>query len=474
MRRVVAAIVLVFPFAVAAAPAGARAQLPSGEIISLEALQNQLAAVAEQVRPSVVAIRTDRRVRIESRDGRPAGPDDEAPRGRERAQNAVGTGTIISSNGFILTNEHVIQSANPQDIECILSDGRVFQAQGITSDPRSDLAVIRIDATDLQPARLGDLSNVRQGHFAIVMGNPFGTASDNYGRPAMSFGVVSAIGQDLTPKLDALQNRYYGNLIQTDARINPGNSGGPLLNIHSEVIGVTTAISTRSGSSEGVGYAISIDRRTKDIIDQLRQGQPVEYGHLGVQLARPTPDERRRAGAPGRNGAIIREVQPGTPAAQSDLKPNDLVVGFDGQPVEDVDQLIRLVGSARVGVQVDVTVYRNRQELVIPVVPGRRQQLIQGIHIDLPFAWRGMRLSDPTAEVIQSFNLPDEVQGVVVTHVESDSPAEKAGLKPGNVISQIADEPVKGVRRVREVGPALTGPVKVIVADDPAGERTLP
>jgi len=252
-----------------------RAQPDPGDLAQIELLQETLAAVADEVRPSLVAIRAERRVnRIEQPSGQAASPGGETHRRpREQVIPAVGSGVIIGANGLILSNEHVVHHAEPEAIECILASGERYTVRGITTDPRSDLAVLRIDAKDLRPARLGDAGTVRQGHFAIVMGNPFGSASDGAGRPAMSFGVISGIGRNLTRKLD--RDRYYGNLLQTDARINPGNSGGPLFNIKGEVIGIITAISSRSGGSEGVGYAIPIDERTKAIIAQLARGEKV-------------------------------------------------------------------------------------------------------------------------------------------------------------------------------------------------------
>lgn len=284
----------------------------------------------------------------------------------------IGTGMIVDANGLILTNEHVVHGAKPDQITCVLANGDRYMAQSVQFDLRSDLAIVRIDARNLPVLKLGDARTVRQGHFAIVLGNPFGLAWDSQGKPAMSFGIISALGRPLTRQLDPGGERYYGNLIQTDARINPGNSGGPLLNIRGEVIGVTTAISTRSGSSEGVGYAIPMTEGVRAIVERLKSGQEVEYGFLGVRLDWPTPEARKVSGGPSSGGALITEVESGTPAEQSKLSPGDLVVQFDGAEVEDADQLIRLVGAAQVGVPVDVTYYRGGAKRTVQVVPARR------------------------------------------------------------------------------------------------------
>ncbi len=447
-------------------PVGALAEPDLGDLAQVETLQKTLADVADEVRPSVVAIRADRRVATlldESEEKKL--PDDEVHRRlREHVIPAVGSGVVISPDGLILTNEHVIQNAEPDHIECVLSDGSTYTVQAIASDPRSDLAVIRIDARDLKSARLGDVEAVKQGHFAIVMGNPFGSAFDSHGDPAMSFGIVSALGRELSQQLDPHGDRYYGNLIQTDARINPGNSGGPLLNIRGEVIGINTAISTRSGSSEGVGYAIPISWRTRQIIERLSQGEPVEYGFLGVGLEAPSPRDRTIAGAPSDGGARIKDVFFGTPAAEAELESGDIIVEFNGEPVGDVDHLIRLVGAAQVGVKVDATLYRNKKRLTVGIVPDLRP--VKGVEVS--FVWRGLRLGNITPETRSEFDLSSTAEGVVVLQVQSDSPAAKAGFEPGQVVRKLGDLEVRNIRLLHEVRPQLEGPIKVKVVEGEA------
>ena len=339
-----------------------------GSLEQLEAIQSTLATVADAAAPCVVAIRSERPIE----GGRVRSSDQPSSRGA-RTLPTIGTGMIVDSAGLVLTNEHVIHGAKPDQITCVLANGDRYKAISVQCDLRSDLAVVHIDARNLPSLKLGDARTVRQGHFAIVLGNPFGLAWDSQGKPAMSFGIISALGRPLTRQLDPGGERYYGNLIQTDARINPGNSGGPLLNIRGEVIGVTTAISTRSGSSEGVGYAIPMNEGVRAIVDRLKAGREVEYGFLGVRLDWPTAEARKTSGGPASGGALITEVETGTPAEQSKLSPGDLVVQFDGADVEDAEQLIRLVGAAQVGVPVDVTYYRGGAKRTVRVIPARRQ-----------------------------------------------------------------------------------------------------
>ena len=436
----------------------------AGELASIEKLQDTLAAIAEDVAPSVVAIRASRRVgAIYGLDQESELPDDDLHRSlKNHLIPAVGTGIIIRSDGLVLTNEHVIQNAELENIECVLSDGQTYTVLGITSDPRSDLAVLRISAENLTPAKLGNSDDIRQGHFAIVLGNPFGAALDSNGRPAMSFGIISAMGRELTGQLDPTGDRYYGNLIQTDAKINPGNSGGPLLNIRGEVIGINTAISTRSGGSEGVGYAIPIDSVTSTVITRLQNGEEVPYGFLGVSLEAPSPDDRKLATGIEVGGAKISEVIYGAPAAEADLQVGDIIISLNEQAIDDVDDLIRKVGRAPVGVPIPVIVYRAAEKLDKRVSLGRRP--VRGVAVS--YRWRGMRLANPTHEVRSQYDLPERTQGIVVTHVTPDSQADRAGFEPGQVIRHIGELQISGINTLSEQLKNLRGELTILLSDN--------
>jgi len=443
-------------------------------------LQNTLASIAEEVGASVVAIRVTRTV---NSDEQPSGLFPETGSGEDNEHEgsrpsrsgplkypAVGSGVIVREDGVILTNEHVVLNSEPADITCTLADGGSYVAREVMSDPRRDLAIVRIDAKGLKVARLGDLGTVRQGHFAIVMGNPFGSASEAAGRPAMSFGIVSALGRQITEQLDPMARKYYGNLIQTDAKVNPGNSGGPLLNIKGEVIGITTAIATRSGGSQGVGYAIPISARTKEVIAQLVRGEEVDYGFLGVRTHSATEDEcPRPPGEEVKGGAVVDAVEEGSPAAAAKLMVNDVIIAVGGQTVNDSDELIREIESARVGVPTTLAVYRQGRRMTLDVVPARRS-------IPLPneFSWRGMTLAHADWEVCWTHKLPVDVKGLVVTDVKPGSAAERAGIAPGQVVIQIGDVQMPYVRRLPQITKDLNGPVKVVIAGTPAREIRVP
>ncbi len=456
---------------VALAAARTAAEPDPNDLVRVEQLQAVLAAVAEEVAPAVVAIRSQQPVSLPETDrpGTAPGHDMSNTPGLRRLMPAVGSGMIIDPSGVILTNEHVIHGAIPENITVSLFNGDTYTVQSLTSDPRSDLAVLRIDARDLKAVRLGDAATVRQGHFVIVLGNPFGSASAARGEAAMSFGVVSGLGRQLTPQLDPQDQRYYGNLIQTDARINPGNSGGPLINLRGEVIGINTAISTRSGSSQGVGYAIPIDEHTREIIARLARGEEIEYGYLGVSPDTPTAPDRQRAGCPPGIGAVVRGVTEGSPAAAADLRPGDIIVAFDGRPIGDMDALIRAVGTARAGREVEIGLYRDGQAMHLRVVPSRRQT-IRGVNTDATWIWRGMHLANVTPRLRRQLELPESTAGVVVSQIEPLSPAEKAGVKRGMVLRSLNGLAVDTVRRLRELAESLDGPADLSFAGTPPVE----
>jgi serine protease Do len=311
-----------------------------GPVVNLEAIQKAFEVLAEKIDPTVVTIKAART---------PESPltnhqtDSESRKRRAllRRTYGAGSGVIIRSDGMILTTEHVIHGAD--EIFVHLHDGQEFGASIVQSDVRSDLAILSIPTTGLKAATLGDVNDLRQGHLVFALGNPFGVASE-VGKASMSWGIVSALGRPL-PLLGAADDRYYGNLIETTASINPGNSGGPLFDIHGHVVGIMAAISTRTGRSDGVGFAVPISRRTRQIIAMLMQGEEVEYGLLGAVVQTPDDAQRVKAGGPHSLGALVDAVDVDSPASRIRIRPGDLIIKFDGQDVFGADHLVRMVGS---------------------------------------------------------------------------------------------------------------------------------
>jgi serine protease Do len=394
----------------------------------LEQIQNAFEALGDRFGPSVVAVRSERRLST-VHGGNPFEDvkDEDFYKSKNHLVKAAGSGVIIRANGVILTNEHVIQGA--ESVTIVLHDGREFDAVDMHTDSRSDLAVITIDATGLSPAKLGDLSRVRRGHWAVAMGNPYGFSKD--GHAAMSYGIVSAIGRELR-ELDETQRRYYGNLIQTDAKINPGNSGGPLFNIQGEVIGINTAITTRSGSSDGVGFAVPISSRTRAIIDKLAAGKSIEYGFLGIRIR-----DRERLGNGGKAwGAVVDGLEPESPAVAAKLRSGDVIVEFDGTPIENADHLVRVVGGTAIGQPIPITYSRGSATLTGEVNLARRE-IGPREPSRLLVAWRGMKIGHLDEARRRQFDIDKDVTGLIITHVEENSIAAQAGLEPGQILEEI-------------------------------------
>jgi serine protease Do len=276
------------------------------------------------------------------------------------------------------------------------------------------------------------------------------------GTPIFTEGIISAIGRKLF--LDPTDMRYYGNLIQTTAAINPGNSGGPLVNIYGEVIGINTAISTRTGANEGVGFAVPIEARTRRIIDTLLAGERVEYGFLGVLITRADMDG---SNGPAR-GASIQRVEPGSPAAKGNLEAGDIIIAFDGEDVSDADQLVRLVGATPVGKRVDVRYLRGGKEKATVVTLARRALPTTDA---AQIAWRGMAVAEPSLALREQFALPDDAKGMVIVRVEADSAAGRAGLEPGQVIMKIGKHLTRSLDECADAIRDLEGPATLTLSD---------
>ncbi|MEZ6082692.1 MAG: trypsin-like peptidase domain-containing protein, partial [Phycisphaerae bacterium] len=412
--------------------------------------------IAENVRPSVVSISTRRLF--------------EMRRGGERmVPHSQGSGLVYRSNGYIITNHHVIEGAD--EITVVVSDGsrRNYDAHVVQFDPRSDLAVLKIDAQNLRVAPLSDLSEVRMGQWVFTMGNPFGLANDD-GNTSVSFGTVGTMGRSLTGYIFSENNdRYYGNLIQTDASINPGNSGGPLFDLEGRVVGVNTAMVSGSGVDEGLGFAIPISSRTRRIISELADGRVVRYGFLGVTIADPDQsDVRNRSVLRGR-GALIRDLTgdaSASPAARAGLKVGDVITEFDGQPVLDSDHLIRLVGETPIGRDIDVVYIRNRQQLAAKVqlaervetVLARRSYGVPNEEYEMPkIEWRGAMLVEPTRSFIEAKGISPGDSGIYVLECTSDSKLHRSGLRNGDLIDRVDGKRVQTFRELSQFEAEASG-----------------
>ncbi|MEK6799148.1 MAG: trypsin-like peptidase domain-containing protein [Planctomycetota bacterium] len=354
----------VIGWAVLALAQTARAEEPARySLADLKTLENAFVALAEQVRPVVVAIRTYRVISPKEIDALVKLPVNQ------------GTGFIIGAEGYIATNRHVLEESSL--ITVILFDGSQHEAEIKQADARSDLAVIKIDAKDLPTARLGDSAGLKVNQWAFAVGNPFGTANED-GKAAVTMGVISALGREMTHRIQGNpQIQYYGNLIQTSAPINPGSSGGPLFNLDGEVIGVVTAIETSSGVSEGAGFAIPMDGQARRVLETLRAGHAVRYGFLGIRIADvEAPPSESMVSGPVSRGARLVSVDPSGPAGTAGLVNDDVVIEFNGVRVVGSDHLVRLVGFSEIGSKVEVTYLRKQVKRKTVVTVGDRFELM--------------------------------------------------------------------------------------------------
>ncbi|MCP4247022.1 MAG: PDZ domain-containing protein [bacterium] len=435
-----------------AAPTAGQISRKPIEIHDLRDLEATFTRLAQRVQPSTVAIRTYLH-------GSFTGPDSRRS-GRRRIGwlRSYGTGAILEHDGRILTNAHVIEGAD--EIVVTLPDGRNLEARVVQADHRSDLAVIAVEASNLQTVRLGDLVRVKPGQWCFVAGNPFGLASSD-GQASMTYGIVEALGRDLSQALNAedltlAEARDYSNLIQTSAAINPGNSGGPLFNINGEMIGVVTAIESRSGVNEGTGFAIPISRWKRPIIASLSRGEAVRYGYLGVQIG--PPGGGRRGGG---QGAEIQGLDPPDgPAAQARLAREDIIVEFAGITVQGTNHLIRLVGATPAGQAVKITFLRDGRRRITEVTLAERpvSQVAFGGDAgrqEPPTChWRGAWLAEPSNAILQDAGLSRERSGLVVTHLDPDSETARAGLARQQVVLKL------NRRRVRTIDEFLSAAEK--------------
>lgn len=328
----------------------------------MKALERTFVDLSDSVRPSVVAVRA-----YQVRSGKEADT-------RLKVPISQGSGFIIDADGFIATNMHVIDNA--QVLTVTTADGSIYDASVVQKDPRADLAVLSVNAHNLPAIHWGDASRLRVNQWAFACGNPFGLA--NHGQPSITYGVVSALGRDMTERIAEDSNmHYYGNLIETSAAINPGSSGGPLFNLDGEAIGVVTAIQTSSGVNEGMGFAIPLDANTRALLERLKRGEKVRYGYLGIGVDDvENPSSTRVAEMRRGRGARITKVEPANgPAAKAGLNPDDVVIEFNGTPIESRDHLIRVVGFTPVGTEATVKFLRKRVERKATITVGDRDEV---------------------------------------------------------------------------------------------------
>ncbi len=340
---------------------------------------------------------------------------------RKYKSSALGSGVIVSENGYILTNNHVVKGAD--EIKVILYDKREFKGKIVGTDSRTDLAVVKIDAKDLPVLRFGDSNKLKTGDIVMAVGNPFGL------NQTITMGIVSAVGRSNIGLSD------FEDFIQTDAAINPGNSGGALINSNAELVGINTAIFSTSGGYMGIGFAIPSDM-AKTVMDSIIKHGRVIRGWMGVSIQNLTPELAKSLGIKATEGALVSGVEKGSPADKAGLKRGDLVVGLSGKKVVDSTSLRNMVAASAPGTKLDVKILRDGKEQTLPITLGEFKEKKVIKKTEYNNVLRGITVQEITQSLRDKLNLPDNLTGVVITDVSSDSPAQGL-LQQGDVIQEV-------------------------------------
>ena len=428
------------------------------QVASLEALNQERRALVSGVIPSVVAVKTSKKIDVRRQYGldpfefffrnqqrQSRNPNDEA-----LVQNALGSGVIVTNEGHIITNNHVVDQVD--EIEVQLSDGRTKKARLVGADSQVDLAVLKIDDPGVKPLKLADSDMVQAGDFVLAIGNPFGFEE------TVTDGIISSKGRP--NRTDA-----FGDLLQTDAAINPGNSGGPLINLRGEVIGINTAIISRSGGSQGIGFAIPSNTVRTALESLLKRGRIIR-GYLGILSRALQPGET----GTDTEGVVVDDVVPGSPAAEAQLQKGDVIHKFNGHEVKNFPMLRSLVAQAEPNKKVELEIMRGGKSLNVAtqikeqpvdyqtagVLPRRAQPqnpVEPNDQAETSGPLASIHVQDLTPEMARQLDLPSNVQGVVVTSVDPDSGA--AELQKGDVIEEINQQPVASISDYNKIVASL-------------------
>ena len=353
---------------------------------------------------------------------------------REYKQRSLGSGFIIDKDGHILTNNHVVEKAS--SIRVKLTDGKEYEAKVIGKDPKTDLALIKINAKNSLPvATIGDSDKLEVGDWVLAIGNPFGLER------TVTCGIVSAKGR-------VIGQGPYDDFIQTDASINPGNSGGPLFNLRGEVVGINTAIIS---GGQGIGFAIPINA-AKALLPQLKTKGKVTRGWLGVVIQKVTPELAKNFGIKESEGALVSDVMEDSPAARADIRRGDVIVSYDGRRIKEMDQLPKMVAGTEVGHKVKIGFYREGKYHEVEVVIGelkdeRREAAETSPEVEKNL---GLIVQNINPDIARHLGLKDR-RGVIVTDIQPGSPAEDADLRPGDIIREINKKPIRNIDDFKEV-----------------------
>lgn len=405
------------------------------------------ADLVSRVAPAVVTIRSERRVRAPQQH-----PFFDDPffreffgdrfggmQPREQIERGLGSGVIVTQDGYLLTNHHVIDGA--EEIKVELTNNRVYDAKVVGTDPRSDLAVLRINAAGLPLLALGDSDRVRVGDVVLAIGNPLGVGQ------TVTAGIISAKG-----RTTGLSDGSFESFLQTDAPINRGNSGGALVNTAGELIGINSQILSPTGGNIGIGFAIPANM-ARSVADQLMKQGKVRRGRLGASIQPVTSDIAQSLGLKDVRGVIISSIEPGSPAERAGLKQGDIITAFNGKEVSDSNSLRNLVASTAPGTEVTLTILRDGREQQVRATLGELSNQVnqnqRGGEGNSGEGQYGMSLTPLTPEIAAQLGLPRDAQGLAVSAVDPAGAAADAGLRPGDVIEQVNRQPVRTVDELK-------------------------
>ncbi len=401
----------------------------------LEAFNNAIVNIADQTNPSVVTINTAERVRVQQRS--PFSfffPENGNGEEQEFMRRGLGSGVIASEDGYIITNNHVIQRAD--EITVTLYEGIEADAEIIGTDPGSDIAVLKIDAQDLEPIIFGDSDQVRVGEMVLAIGSPMTPRFAH----SVSQGIVSAKGRT------AIGLHQFENYIQTDAAINPGNSGGPLININGELVGINTAIAARAGGVQGIGFAIP-STMVRDVMEALIEDGYVARGYLGITLGAEVDRTMARAlELDEPRGFVVGDVVENGPADQAGLQEGDVVVRINGERFQDFFEFRMIIANMSPGTEIELEIFRDRDQRTITAQLGEldAEEVAAGVTPDEREDLReelGFNVEELTDQIRRQLDLGPAVQGVVVNEISEASPAYRQGLRRGDVISEANGNP---------------------------------
>jgi serine protease Do len=472
----------------AAPPAPAAAGLDENSVSALTALDKAMETLAARVTPAIVNVTvTSKMSGKQNANAQDDGDDDDdnglqqffgpnspfgqnpfGGRGRmqprqPQIEHGLGSGVIISPDGYIVTNNHVVDGAT--DIRVTLTDRRILQAKVIGTDALTDLAVIKVNETNLPSIPWGDSTQLHPGQSVLAFGNPLGF------RFTVTRGIVSALNR---PNPFAQDRRAPGQFIQTDAAINPGNSGGPLVNAHGEVIGINTFLVSQTGGFSGMGFAIPT-QIVRPTVEALIKNGKVEHGYMGVGIADVTPEQAKFFNVNKAVGAVVTQVENNSPASRAGLKVGDVITEVNGKMVNDAGELQVVVGQKEPGSKLDLTLMRDGKEEKMPVTLGTfskdKEEKSASNENGKP-RW-GIGLADLTPDVRQQLQLGDNVNGAVIERVMPGSAADNAGLQPGDVITEVNRKPVKTAAEVQKALGDIPSGTDVMVLVQSGGGSTF-